>query len=193
MIKTKKLRGLIYIVRGKQVMLDSDLARLYQVETKVFNQAVKRNIKRFPENFRFQITEEEYNSLRSQFVTTKGGRRYLPYVFTEQGIAMLSAVLRSDIAIQVSIQIMETFVEMRRYMANNELLYQKVTDLESHLLESNMQHKAFEQKTDERLEEVFDYIAKHQESNQKIRTWRGLPIVKQFLQELLEQYQEGEM
>lgn len=102
-ISSEKIQGLIYIVRGKQVMLDSDLARLYQVETKVFNQAVKRNIKRFPESFRFQITEEEYNSLRSQFVTSKGGRRYLPYVFTEQGIAMLSAVLRSDVAIQVSL------------------------------------------------------------------------------------------
>lgn len=102
-------------------MLDSDLAILYQVETKTFNQAVKRNIERFPENFRFQLKKEEYDSLRSQFVTSKegrGGRRYLPYVFTEQGIAMLSAVLRSDIAIQVSIRIMETFVEMRKYMAN---------------------------------------------------------------------------
>lgn len=167
-ISSEKIQGLIYIVRGKQVMLDSDLARLYQVETKVFNQAVKRNIKRFPESFRFQITEEEYNSLRSQFVTSKGGRRYLPYVFTEQGIAMLSAVLRSDVAIQVSIQIMETFVEMRRYMANNELLYKKVNDLEIHLIESDIQHKTFEQKTDERFKEVFDYIAQHQESNQKI-------------------------
>lgn len=167
-ISSEKIQGLIYIVRGKQVMLDSDLARLYQVETKVFNQAVKRNIKRFPESFRFQITEEEYNSLRSQFVTSKGGRRYLPYVFTEQGIAMLSAVLRSDIAIQVSIRIMETFVEMRRYMANNELLYKKVNDLETHLIESDIQHKAFEQKTDERFKEVFDYIAQHQESSQKI-------------------------
>lgn len=149
-------------------MLDSDLARLYQVETKVFNQAVKRNIKRFPESFRFQITEEEYNSLRSQFVTSKGGRRYLPYVFTEQGIAMLSAVLRSDVAIQVSIQIMETFVEMRRYIASNELLYKKVNDLEKHFIESDIQHKAFQQKTDQRFKEVFDYIAQHQESNQKI-------------------------
>lgn len=167
-ISSEKIQGLIYIVRGKQVMLDSDLARLYQVETKVFNQAVKRNIKRFPESFRFQITEEEYNSLRSQFVTSKGGRRYLPYVFTEQGIAMLSAVLRSDVAIQVSIQIMETFVEMRRYIASNELLYKKVNDLEKHFIESDIQHKAFQQKTDQRFKEVFDYIAQHQESNQKI-------------------------
>ncbi len=95
------IRNLIYVVRGQQVMMDSDLAILYQVETRVFNQAVKRNIERFPEKFCFQLTKEEYDSLRSQIVTSngKGGRRYMPYVFTEQGIAMLSAVLRSDIAI----------------------------------------------------------------------------------------------
>lgn len=94
------IKNLIHVVRGQQVMLDSDLAKLYQVETKVFNQAVKRNIERFPERFCFQLTKEEYDSLRSQFVTSegKGGRRYLPYVFTEQGIAMLSAILRSDVA-----------------------------------------------------------------------------------------------
>ena len=105
------IKNLIYVIRGQQVMLDSDLAMLYQVETKVFNQAVKRNIERFPEKFRFQLTKEEYDSLRSQFVTSngKGGRRYMPYVFTEQGIAMLSAVLRSKIAIQISIKIMDAF------------------------------------------------------------------------------------
>lgn len=102
------IKSLIYVVRGQQVMLDSDLAEMYQVETKVFNQAVKRNIERFPEEFCFRITREEYDTLRSQIVTSKekGGRRYLPYVFSEQGIAMLSAVLRSDVAIQVSIRIM---------------------------------------------------------------------------------------
>ena len=102
-----KIQNLIYNVRGKQVMLDSDLAMLYQVETKRLNEAVKRNILRFPESFRFQLTNEEFEFLRSQFATSKpdemieerGGRRYMPYVFTEQGIAMLSAVLRSEIAI----------------------------------------------------------------------------------------------
>ena len=93
-MEVSHIQSLIYVIRGKQVMLDSDLAILYQVETKTFNQAVKRNIERFPENFRFQLKKEG-----------RGGRRYLPYVFTEQGIAMLSAVLRSDIAIQVSIRI----------------------------------------------------------------------------------------
>ena len=112
------IRGLIYVVRNQQVMFDSDLAILYQVETKVLNQSVKRNIQRFPEEFRFQLTESEYLDLRSQFVTfkvlgdsdvKKAGRKYLPYVFTEQGIAMLSAVLRSDVAIKTSISIMNTF------------------------------------------------------------------------------------
>lgn len=93
------ITNLIYVFRGQQVMLDCDLKRMYRIETKVFNQAVKRNIDRFPENFRFQLSKEEYESLRSHIVTSngKGGRRYLPYVFSEQGIAMLSAVLKSDI------------------------------------------------------------------------------------------------
>ena len=100
------IQSLIYTFRGQQVMLDSDLATLYQVETKVFNQAVKRNIDRFPEEFRFQLTKEENDSLRSQIVTSngRGGRRYLPYVFTEQGIAMLSAVLKNNVAVQVTHQ-----------------------------------------------------------------------------------------
>ena len=92
----------IFTIRGKQVMLDSDLAELYQIKTKAFNQSVNRNIERFPEHFRFRLTKEEYASLRSQFVTSngRGGRRYMPFVFTEQGIAMLSAVLKSAIAVQ---------------------------------------------------------------------------------------------
>lgn len=162
-IEYSKIQNLIYIVRGQQVMLDSDLAMLYQVETKVFNQAVKRNLSRFPETFRFQVTKEEYEDLRSQFVTSneKGGRRYLPYVFTEQGIAMLSAVLRSDIAIQVSIRIMETFVEMRKYMANSAWLLNRVNEVEVQQLE-------YQKKTDERFEQVFNYIAEHEEAEQKI-------------------------
>ena len=110
--ETKEIKNMIYIVRGKQVMLDSDLALLYQVETKRLNERVKRNSARFPESFCFQLTKEEYDSLRSQIATSSedeyGGRRYLPYVFTESGIAMLSAILRSDVAIDVSIRIMNT-------------------------------------------------------------------------------------
>ena len=126
------INNLIYTIQGQQVMLDSDLAMLYQVETKVFNQAIKRNIERFSEKFRFQLTREEYVSLRSQIVTSngKGGRRYMPYVFTEQGIAMLSAVLRSDIAIQTSIKIMDAFVEMRRFLTSNALMFARINEME---------------------------------------------------------------
>ena len=157
------IRNLVYFIRGQQVMLDNDLAMLYQVETKVFNQAVARNIERFPQNFRFQLSKEEYDSLRSQFVTSKGrgGRRYLPYVFTEQGIAMLSGILRSDIAVQVSIRIMNTFVEMRRFIANNALLFEKVSKIELQQLE-------FQKQTDEKFAKVFRYIDNHLESDQKI-------------------------
>ena len=144
-------------------MLDSDLATLYQVETKVFNQAVKRNIERFPDNFRFRLTNEEYDSLRSQFVTSKGkgGCRYLPYVFTEQGIAMLSAVLRSEVAIQISIKIMNAFVGMCRFLSNNSLMFEKINELEMKQLE-------YQKSTDEKFDKIFDYISEREEVSQKI-------------------------
>ena len=126
--EAKDIKNLIYVVRGQQVMLDSNLAMLYQVETKVFNQAVSRNVERFPKNFRFQLTKKEVNALRSQIATSngRGGRRYRPYMFTEQGIAMLSGVLRSDVAVKVSIRIMNIFVEMRHFIASNAFLFEKV-------------------------------------------------------------------
>ncbi len=108
----------ILTLRGKQLMLDRDLAELYQVETKVLNQAVKRNIKRFPDDFMFQMSEDEFENLRSQFVTSSsihGGRRYMPYVFTEQGVYMLATVLKSDVAIDVNIAIMRTFTKLREF------------------------------------------------------------------------------
>ena len=115
----------IYEIRGVQVMLSADIAKLYQVETKVLNQTIKRNINRFPETFCFQLTDDELIILRSQFVTsslkenvTHGGTRYLPYVLTEQGIMMLSGLLKSDIAVNVNVQIIEAFVLMRRYISN---------------------------------------------------------------------------
>ena len=161
--ETIDIKSLIYVIRGQQVMLDSDLAMLYQVETKAFNQAVSRNIERFPENFRFQLTKEEFDALRSQIATSngRGGRRYRPYMFTEQGIAMLSGVLRSDVAVQASIRIMNTFVEMRRFIANNALLFEKVSDIELKQLE-------YQKSTDERFDKVFQYIEDHAESEQKI-------------------------
>ncbi len=164
------IKSMIYIIRNQQVMIDSDLAMLYQVETKRLNEAVKRNIARFPNEFRFQLTEKELESLRSQFATSnnkemedgkKGGRRYLPYVFTEQGIAMLSAILRSDVAIQVSINIMKSFVEMRRFIANNALLFERISTVELRQLE-------YQKQTDEKLEQIFEYISEHEESSQKV-------------------------
>jgi hypothetical protein len=139
-VSEQDIQSRIYTIRGTQVMLDSDLAALYQVETRVFNQAVKRNIKRFPQSFRFQLTEDEYSNLRSQFVTSNslgqhGGRRYLPYVFTEQGVSMLSAVLKRDIAIDISIKIIETFVAMRRYLSSNSLMYDRFERIEQRLSE----------------------------------------------------------
>jgi len=124
----------IYLIRGHKVMLDSDLAELYGVPVKVLNQAVKRNISRFPEDFMFQLTKEEYDFLRSQIVTLKTGRgqhrKYLPYAFTEQGVAMLSSVLHSERAIQVNITIMRTFVKLRRILASHKELARKLEELE---------------------------------------------------------------
>jgi len=157
------IQNLIYNIRGQQVMMDSDLAMLYQVETKAFNQAVKRNLNRFPENFRFQLSQEEFESLRSQNVTSngRGGRRYLPYVFTEPGIAMLSSVLHSDTAVNISVRIMNAFVEMRRFMASNAMLFERIADVELKQLE-------YQKSTDEKFEKVFEYISDHAETEQKI-------------------------
>ena len=122
----------ILSIRGRQVMLDSDLARFFEVETKVFNQAVRRNIDRFPEDFMFQLTEKEFSALKlvSQDRGGWGGRRYLPFVFTEQGVAMLASVLNSPRAIEINIMIIRTFVEMRRMIAGNEKLARKLQELE---------------------------------------------------------------
>lgn len=113
------IQSKIYEIRGQKVMLDRDLAELYQVETRVLNQAVKRNIKRFPSDFMFQVTEDEFEILKSQFVISSwGGVRKLSFAFTEQGLAMLSGILNSDVAIEVNISIMRAFVAVRRLMAN---------------------------------------------------------------------------
>ena len=130
------IEHLIYELRGMQVILDSDLAKLYHCKngTKDINKAVKRNINRFPENFMFRLTDDEYNLLRFQNGTSniKGGRRYNPYVFTEHGVAMLASVLHSDIAIKVSIKIINAFVAMRHYIGNNEY---RLLNIESKVLE----------------------------------------------------------
>ena len=133
-----RIQNLIYEIRGYRVMLDSDLAMLYEVETKRLNEAVKRNMKRFPRHYMFQLTEDEFEILRSQIATsnkTHGGRRYLPYVFTEQGVAMLSSVLNSEKATQINIQIIDTFVKMRQWAIENKDLAKRLSELEQYFIE----------------------------------------------------------
>ncbi len=131
------VQNLIYEIRGQKVMLDSDLAKLYQVLTKNLNKAVKRNIQRFPSDFMFQLTQEEYENLRFQIGTSSlkhGGRRTMPYVFTEQGVAMLSTVLNSEQAIAINIQIMRTFVQIKRYALENTELAKRIESVEKYLM-----------------------------------------------------------
>jgi len=147
-ISDERIINRIFLVRRRKVMSDSDLAELYGVKTFVLNQAVRRNIERFPDDFMFQLTREEYKSLRSQFVILESGRgqhkKYLPRVFTEQGVAMLSSVLRSRRAIQVNIQIIRTFTRLRELMASHEELRRKIEELEK--------------KSDQRFKTIFELI-----------------------------------
>ncbi|MBU1202109.1 MAG: ORF6N domain-containing protein [Nanoarchaeota archaeon] len=145
----ESIKKRIFTIRGFQVMLDRDLAELYEVPTNALNQAVKRNIERFPNNFMFQLTNSEYRSLRSQIVTLETGkgkhRKYLPYVFTEQGVSMLSGILRSPTAIKVSIQIMNAFVAMRKFIVSNAQIFQRLNRVELKQLEyDNKFEKVFE-------------------------------------------------
>ena len=157
--ETENIKNLIYTIRGKQVMLDSDVANLYHCETKYINRVVKRNIERFPKEFCFQLEQKEFQNLRCQFITSSfekqnyGGRRYMPYVFTEQGIAMLSALLKSDIAVNVSISIMKAFIEMRKFIITNGQFFQEINNIKDQLLEH-----------DKKFDEVFDELQRKQES-----------------------------
>jgi phage regulator Rha-like protein len=133
LIPVERIQNFIFLIRGEKVMLDSHLAELYGVETKVLNRAVRRNADRFPDDFMFQLLNEELENLRCQIGTSSleyGGRRYSPYVFTEQGVAMLSSVLRSKRAAQVNVAIMRAFVSLRRLLATNEALARKFAELE---------------------------------------------------------------
>ena len=133
-ITTGTIAQRILVVRGLKVMLDSDLADLYQVQTKNLNKAVQRNMGRFPDDFMFRLTDEEFRSLRFQTGTSnsgRGGRRFLPFVFTEQGVAMLSTVLNSERAVRVNIEIMRTFVRLREILSTHKDLARKLADLES--------------------------------------------------------------
>ncbi|HRE77261.1 MAG TPA: ORF6N domain-containing protein [Flavobacterium sp.] len=130
-MKLEIIQQQIIELRGQKVMLDFHLADLYEIETKVLKQAVKRNINRFPNDFMFELTKEEFENLRSQFVTSKrGGIRYMPFAFTEQGVAMLSSVLNSDKAIAINIAIMRTFVSLRQFALNYKDLNDKITEIE---------------------------------------------------------------
>ncbi len=146
------IEPLIYQVRGQQVMLDSDLARLYGVETRRLNQAVKRNIERFPKDFMFQLDKAEQDNLMSQIVTSSwGGSRKPPYVFTENGVAMLSSVLRSKTAIEVNIRIMRAFTAMRSFMQSNAWIFQRLEIVEHHQLLLQKHQSATDEKVDEIL------------------------------------------
>ena len=162
-ISNKEIKNLIYTIRGKQVMLDSDVAKLYHYETKNINKAVKRNIDRFPDDFWFQLKEIEFQALRFQIGTSmqskdfRGGRRYLPYVFTEQGIAMLAGILKNDIAVKVSINIIKSFIEMRKFISANGQLFERLTTMEYKLLEH-----------DKKFDEIFDKLQHEENIKQRI-------------------------
>lgn len=154
-----KVESLIRVIRGQQVMLDRDLAELYGVETRRLNEQVKRNIERFPEDFMFQLTPNEFDNLKSQFATSSwGGVRKLPYAFTEQGVAMLSGVLKSSTAVEANIRIMRAFISMRHFMVNNAAIFQRLETIEFNQLESNnVQAKilAHQEVQDHRIDEIF--------------------------------------
>ena len=147
------IESCIFTYRGVQVMVDRDLATLYGVESKRLGEQVKRNIERFPERFRFQLTDEEKDELVTKCDRLQSLKHSTvnPYVFTEQGIAMLSTVLRSDKAVQVSIKIMDAFVEMRKFLTNNAAVFQRLEAMERHLVESDIH----QEETDKRLDELF--------------------------------------
>lgn len=169
-ISASNIRSMIYTIRDQQVMFDFDLARIYGYEVKAMNQQVKRNSARFPEDFMFQLTQEEINQVKSQIVTSSdetffsgqtGGRRKPPYAFTEQGIYMLGAVLKGPVAEQQTVFIMRAFREMRHFISSNALMFERISSVELRQLE-------YEKKTDEKLEQIFEYISEHEESSQKV-------------------------
>lgn len=159
LIITNTIANKIFTVRGHKVMLDRDLAELYGVAVKTLNQAVKRNIKRFPEDFMFQLNENEWNNLRSQFVTANPNLskiRFLPYAFTEQGIAMLSSVLSSEQAIAVNIQIMRVFVKIKQFALENKELSEKLANVEHYLIQYAKENNAEIDKINQAINYLLD-------------------------------------
>lgn len=158
LLKQQNIEDLIYVVRNRQVMFDRDLAKLYQVETGQLNRQVKRNIERFPSDFLFQLTKEEMAILKCQNGTASwGGDRHFPYAFTENGVAMLSGILRSETAVDVNIRIMRAFTAMRHFLANNVQLFQRLSNIEYHQIE-----------TDHRIDEVFKQLNANTQPQQGI-------------------------
>ena len=156
-LEADDIKRRIFMIRGRQVMLDKDLAELYGYEVKNLNRQVKRNIRRFPKDFMFQLTQNEMDILRCQNVTTSVKSRTLPYAFTEQGIYMLATVLRGELAETQSIFIMRAFREMRHFVANNAALFDRISKVELKQLE-----------TDKKFDQLFEYIGEHTETNQKL-------------------------
>jgi len=162
-VPLERITGKIYFIRGQKVMLDRGLAELYEVETKVLKQAVRRNIDRFPEDFMFELTKDEFEILRSQIVTSSwGGTRYQPMAFTEQGVAMLSSVLNSRRAIQVNIQIMRAFTQLRQMLSTHADLKRKI--------------EAMEKKYDQQFQIVFEAIKQLLETESKPRKKIGFTV-----------------
>ena len=154
LVPVERIASKIYLIRGMKVMLDRDLAELYGVETKVLKQAVRRNVDRFPADFMFEFTKDEFNNLRSQIVTSSwGGARYLPMAFTEQGVAMLSSVLKSNRAIQVNIQIMRAFTKLRKMLSTHKDLKRKI--------------ESMEKKYDQQFQIIFEAIKQLLETDEK--------------------------
>ena len=161
-LTNEDIKSLIYTIRGKQVMLDSDVARLFEYATKDLNRNVKNNIERFPEYYCFQLTNEEYKSLRCKnFTLNENGRgqhrKYLPYVFTEYGITMLAGLLKSEVAVNVSIRIVNTFIEMRKFLMINGQVFERLTNMEYKLLEH-----------DKKFDEVFNQLQLEETIKQRI-------------------------
>ncbi len=173
-ITDDKIINKIYLIREKKIMLDNDLAELYGVETKVLNQAVRRNLERFPKDFMFQLSVDEHISLRSQIVTSnaKGGRRYLPLAFTEQGIAMLSSVLKTKTAIHVNIQIIRIFTRMRELLLNNREIMLKIEKIEKKLLKQD----TAQQRHEEEIQSIFEVMKELLNSPKESRKTIGFEI-----------------
>jgi len=173
-MELEQIKQSIHEIRGRKVMLDSDLAKLYEVETRVLKQAVRRNMERFPEDFMFELTKDEWDIIRSQLVMFKNGQgkfpKYLPFVFTEQGVAMLSATLNSEYAVHISIKIMRAFVAMRQWALNHQEINERLNTLE----------KQFGQKFTD-IDQVLNYLMQKEQQKMQQAARKHVGYKKQNL------------